>query len=91
MATQTVIHVFQFGFFFFFFGGGGGQRFCSEDTSGFGSGNDDGLGSVEFCLEDASDLALALSQTTLLDLEVWVRWRLTGFGNEGGLGSEVLL
>jgi hypothetical protein len=77
----------------FFLGGGGGgvRRYCSKDTGGFGSGNDDGLGSVEFCLEDASDLAPALSQTTLSDLEVWVRWRLTRFGNEGGLGLEVLL
>jgi hypothetical protein len=79
---------FSFGFFFL---GGGGRRLCSEDTGGFGSGNDDGLGPVEFCLEDAGDLAPALSQTTLLDLEVWVRWQLTRFGNEGGLGSEVLL
>jgi hypothetical protein len=50
------------------------RRFCSEDAGGFGSGNDDGLGPLEFCLEDAGDLAPALSQTTLLDLEVWVRW-----------------
>ena len=68
-----------------------GRRFCSEDAGNFGSGNDDGLGPVEFCLEDAGDLAPALSQTILLDLEVWVHWQLTEFGNEGGLGSEVLL
>jgi hypothetical protein len=71
--------------------GGGGRRFCFEDVGDFGSGNDNGLGPVEFCLEDANDLALSLSQTTLLDLEVWVCWWLIVFGNKGGLGSEVLL
>ena len=67
------------------------RRFCSEDAGSFGSDNDDGLGPVEFCLEDAGDLAPVLSQTILLDLEVWVHWQLTEFGNKGGLGSEVLL
>jgi hypothetical protein len=37
------------------------RRFYSEEAGGFGSGNDDDLGSVEFCLEDADDLAPALS------------------------------
>ncbi|KAE7997749.1 hypothetical protein FH972_002353 [Carpinus fangiana] len=45
----------------------------ARDTGDFGSYINDGLGSVEFCLEDVCDLAPALSQATLLDLECVLR------------------